>query len=126
MVSLAYVLLGLAAVVHVCIFWLESFAWTASRTRAAFGTSPEEAEVTRALAYNQGFYNLFLAVVVAAAIVLRIAGHTQGSVALAIAGAGSMVAAAVVLATSDHSKLRAAAIQGAAPALGLIALAFTG
>lgn len=126
MVYLAYVLLGLAAVVHVYIFRLESFAWTAPRTRAAFGTSSEEAEVTRALAYNQGFYNLFLAVVLAAAIVLRITGQTQGSVALSIAGAGSMVAAALVLATSDRSKLRAAAVQGAAPALGLIALAFTG
>ncbi|MBO1766215.1 DUF1304 domain-containing protein [Allobranchiibius sp. GilTou38] len=125
MVYLAYVLLGLAALVHVYIFRLESFAWTAPRTRAAFGTSPEVAEVTRALAYNQGFYNLFLAVVLAASIVLRIAGQTQASVALAIAGAGSMVAAALVLATSDHSKMRAAAIQGAAPALGLIALAFT-
>ena len=125
MVILAYVLLGLAGLVHVYIFWLESFAWTAPRTRAAFGTSPEQAEATAPLAYNQGFYNLFLAVVLAAAIVLRIAGSTQASVALAIAGAGSMVAAALVLATSDRSKVRSAAIQGSAPALALIALAFT-
>lgn len=125
MVILAYVLLGLAGLVHVYIFWLESLAWTAPRTRAAFGTSPEQAEATAPLAYNQGFYNLFLAVVLAAAIVLRIAGSTQASVALAIAGAGSMVAAALVLATSDRSKVRSAALQGVAPALALIALAFT-
>lgn len=54
---------ALAAALHVYIFVLESLSWTAPRTRAVFGTTAEEAETTKALAFNQGFYNLFLAVV---------------------------------------------------------------
>ena len=42
--------------------------------------------------------------------------------ALVIAGAGSMLAAALVLITSDRTKARAAAIQGTLPALSLLAL----
>ena len=48
---------------HVYIFVLESLQWTAPRTRATFGTTLEEAEATKLLAFNQGFYNLFLAIV---------------------------------------------------------------
>nr|WP_233605824.1 DUF1304 family protein [Micromonospora sp. Llam0] len=36
--------------------------WTAPRTRAVFGVrSEQDALTTRALAFNQGFYNLFRA-----------------------------------------------------------------
>ncbi|HWC22882.1 MAG TPA: DUF1304 domain-containing protein [Flexivirga sp.] len=125
MVFVASVLLVLAAVLHVYIFWLESFAWTAPRTRATFGVSAEQAEQTKPLAFNQGFYNLFLAIVVLVAMALRAGAH-DASVALAVAGAGSMVGAALVLVASDRSKARAAATQGMLPALGLIALAFAG
>ena len=56
---------------------------------------PVDAETTRPLAFNQGFYNLFLAVA-------------------AFLG--------VVLVFSDRTKLRAAATQGTAPLLAVIAL----
>ncbi|RNI19853.1 DUF1304 domain-containing protein [Flexivirga caeni] len=120
MSTVASVLLVLAALLHVYIWWLESFAWTAPRTRATFGTSAEQAEQTRPLAFNQGFYNLFLAVVVLASVVVRATGPYAASVALAVAGAGSMLAAALVLVASDRSKARAAATQGTLPALALI------
>ena len=57
----ALVFAALAALVHVYIWVLESMLWTAPRTRAAFGTTEEEAATTKLLALNQGFYNLFLA-----------------------------------------------------------------
>ncbi|HEY0217854.1 MAG TPA: DUF1304 domain-containing protein, partial [Cellulomonas sp.] len=63
MIATGLVLAALAALVHVYIFRLESLTWTSERTRAVFGTTEAEAEATRALAFNQGFYNLFLAVV---------------------------------------------------------------
>ena len=61
-----YVLVALAAVavvalLHVWIFVLESFLWTKPFGRRVFGTTPEQAETSRVLALNQGFYNLFLA-----------------------------------------------------------------
>ena len=47
MITTALVFAGLAALLHVYIFVLESLRWTAPRTRAAFGTTVEQAEATR-------------------------------------------------------------------------------
>nr|WP_255479690.1 DUF1304 domain-containing protein [Quadrisphaera sp. RL12-1S] len=108
---------------HVWIFVLESLAWTSPRARRTFGLTREQAEATRQMAFNQGFYNLFLAVVAAAGVVVLLRGGPVGvGAALALAGAGSMAAAALVLALSDRSKLRAAAAQGTFPLLGVVAL----
>ena len=76
----------MAALLHVYIFVMESFTWTTPRTRAVFGTSPEEAETTKLLAYNQGFYNLFLAIVTAIGIVALAQGHNGIGAALVFAG----------------------------------------
>jgi putative membrane protein len=113
---------GIAALIHVYIFVLESVQWTAPATRKTFGTTAEQAEVTKELAYNQGFYNLFLAVVTAIGIVLVAVSHTGPGAALIFAGAGSMVAAGVVLLTSSPSKARSALIQLVPPAIGVVAL----
>lgn len=118
---------GLAALLHVYIFVMESLTWTSPRTRATFGTTPEEAETTKLLAFNQGFYNLFLAVVTAIGIVAICLGHKAVGAALILAGVGSMLAAAAVLLASSPDKARAAVTQGAFPliAVGLLALALT-
>ncbi len=118
----ALVFAGLAALLHVYIFVMESFTWTTPRTRAVFGTSPEEAETTKLLAYNQGFYNLFLAIVTAIGIVALAQGHNGIGTALVFAGAGSMLAAAVVLLTASPDKARAAVIQGAFPLIAVVLL----
>ena len=121
MLIVACVLAGLAALVHVYIFVLESLRWEDPATRKVFGTTVETAAVTQPLAYNQGFYNLFLAVVTAAGIAL-VGSQRDAAVALLLAGPGSMVAAATVLVTADRSKVRAAVVQALFPALALIAL----
>ncbi len=48
------------------IFCLESVASTGRRARAVFRTTEAEARTTRTLAFNQGFYNPFLAAAVLA------------------------------------------------------------
>lgn len=116
------VLAGIAALIHVYIFYLESFAWTKEATRKTFGLTEQEAEGTRALALNQGYYNLFLAIVTAVGIVLAATGSTAVGAALVLAGAGSMFAASVVLVVSDPSKRGAALKQGVVPLLGVLAL----
>ncbi len=123
MVVAGLIFAGLAAVVHVYIFVLESLLWTAPRTRAVFGTSEEEAATTKLLALNQGFYNLFLAIVSAVGIVLVAIGCTAVGAALVFAGAGSMALAAVVLLLSSPDKARAAVTQGAFPVLAIVLLA---
>ena len=111
----------LAALLHVYIWVLESFRWTDPATRRTFGTSESEAEITRPLAYNQGFYNLFLAIITLVGLALMRSEHGIGS-ALALAGTGSMLAAALVLVTHDRTMLRAALTQGTLPALAVLFL----
>lgn len=57
----AQILVGLVAALHAYILVLEMFFWRSARARAAFGTTPEFAEATAAMAANQGLYNGFLA-----------------------------------------------------------------
>lgn len=53
----------LAGTLHVFIFTMESLTWTRPATWKRFGlASQSDAETTRPMAYNQGFYNLFLAI----------------------------------------------------------------
>jgi len=120
---LALVLAGLAALIHVYIFWLESFAWDTPRGLATFGMSGDQAKATKELAFNQGFYNLFLAVVTVAGIVTTALGHSGVGAALIVAGCGSMVAAGLVLLISSPSKARAAMVQLVTPAFALLFLA---
>lgn len=117
------VLAGVAALVHVYIFYLESFAWTDRKTLATFGMTAEQAEAMRPMALNQGFYNLFLAIVTAVGIVFTATGSTAVGAALVLAGTGSMVAAALVLVISDPTKRDAALKQGLVPLLAIIAVA---
>ena len=114
---------GLAALVHVYIWTMESLTWTSPRTRATFGTTPEEAETTKLLALNQGFYNLFLAIVTGVGIAAVAMGDKAVGAALIFAGVGSMALAAVVLLLSARDKARAAFVQGLFPAIAIVLVA---
>ena len=118
----ALVFAALAALVHVYIWVLESLMWTSPRTRAVFGTSEEEAATTKLLALNQGFYNLFLAIVTTLGIIAFATGCKAVGSALIFAGTGSMVLAAVVLLVSSPDKARAALVQGLFPAIAIVLL----
>lgn len=123
MIVVGLVLTGVAALIHVYIFYLESLAWTHPRTRAVFGVrTAEQAEATRPLAFNQGFYNLFLSIWIALGTGLMAAGSTPVGATLVYVGAGSMVAAGLVLILSDRRKAAAALLQLGPPLLGLVAL----
>ncbi len=61
MTFVAGLLVAAIALLHVYILVLEMFLWTTPRAMKAFGTTPEFAQATRALAANQGLYNGFLA-----------------------------------------------------------------
>jgi putative membrane protein len=122
MITAALVFAALAALLHIYIFTMESLTWTSKRTRAAFGTTAEEAQTTKLLAFNQGFYNLFLAIVSGVGIAAVALGHKGIGAALIFAGVGSMAAAAVVLLASAPDKARAAVTQGLFPAIALVLL----
>ncbi|MCF8590236.1 DUF1304 domain-containing protein [Gordonia sp. HY285] len=111
---------AVAAAIHVFIFYLESIVWTTPKARSVFDTTEAEAEVTKPLAFNQGFYNLFLAISIAVGIVLVAVGQDGVGATLVLAGAGSMAAAGLVLMLSDRSKTQAALTQLVPPAIGVI------
>ncbi|KJL30950.1 DUF1304 domain-containing protein [Microbacterium azadirachtae] len=119
---LGSVFAGVAALIHVYIFVLESVRWTHPSTRRIFGTTAEAAEVTKPLAFNQGFYNLFLAVLVIIGLIVAPAASFSIGWTLMMAGVASMLAAALVLILSDRSKARAATVQGLFPLLAVLAL----
>ena len=121
MLVAACVFAALAALVHVYIFVLESLRWTQPATRRVFGTTEEAAALTQPLAYNQGFYNLFLAIGTVAGIGM-VGSNRSASIALIVFATGSMLTAALVLITSDSSKARAAVVQGLFPSLALLSL----
>ena len=120
----------IAAALHVYIFTMESFTWTKPATWKRFGlASQADAETTRPLAYNQGFYNLFLAVGTTIGLALFWTGGA-GSVAdvagrtLVLFTLGSMVAAALVLISTGSRYLRAALLQGTLPLIGFVLFLF--
>jgi putative membrane protein len=116
------VVASLAALLHVYIFVMESVTWTSPRTRAVFGLTEQEAQATALMAFNQGFYNLFLAIVTAVGVVLVATGPAAAGHALVLAGTGSMLAAAVVLLVKSPDKARAAITQGVLPLVAVLVL----
>ena len=121
----ASVFVGLAALLHVYIFWMESIAWTRPEVWKRFSVADQgTADVTRPLAYNQGFYNLFLAVGAALGLVLWWTGQEIAGTTLVLFATGSMVAAAAVLAATGRRYLRGALTQGTLPLLGFLAMLF--
>lgn len=121
---------ALAALLHVYIFVMESVQWTQPRVWKRFGVANQDAaDTTRPMAYNQGFYNLFLAIGALLGIALFWAGgpDTVADVAgrtLVLFSLGSMAAAALVLITSGAKYLRAALTQGTLPLVGFVLFLF--
>ncbi len=121
LLTVGLVFIGIAALVHVYIFYLESVAWSKPKTWKAFGLrSQADADVVKPMAFNQGYYNAFLALGAIAGIVFIAAGVVQAGIALALFAALSMVLAATVLITSSPRLARAAVLQGGAPLVGVV------
>jgi putative membrane protein len=136
---IATVFAALAALLHVYIFVMESIQWTQPRIWKRFGVADQQAaETTKPMAYNQGFYNLFLAIGViiglalfwAGASAMTGAGTVTGSVSvvagktLVLFSLGSMLAASLVLLTTGRTYLRAALTQGTLPLIGFVLFLF--
>lgn len=120
MVSFGIWCIFLAVAIHMYIWILESFLWTKPRTTKLFGVSHKEAVVSRKLAFNQGFYNLFLACVALSGAIWLLVSHDTVGYALIIAGAGPMVLAGLVLLLTKGDTLRPALVQLLAPLAGII------
>ncbi|MBW3079892.1 DUF1304 domain-containing protein [Bifidobacterium saguinibicoloris] len=113
----------LAGLLHVLIFILESFRWTDPKTMKTFSIrSPQEAQATKEMAYNQGFYNLFLGLMALGGAALVLTGQHAVGATLMAAGTASMALAALVLLTGSPDKRGAAIKQFLLPAITLVCL----
>lgn len=112
----------LAAALHVFIFYIESFAWT-TRALSVFGMDRESAEATKEMAFNQGFYNFFLAIEAFAGIAVYYLASRPVGLTLVLFGVGSMLAAALLLFVTSPDKRSAAIKQGFLPLLAVVTLA---
>ena len=126
---LATVFAALAALLHVYIFVMESVQWTQPKVWKRFGVADQAAaDTTKPMAYNQGFYNLFLAIGTVIGLVLFWAGQDSGIetavFALVLFSLGSMVAASLVLLTTGLKYLRATLTQGTLPLIGFVLFLF--
>jgi len=123
LLTLGIILVALAAVIHVVIFYFESIAWTQPKIWKRFGLrSQEDAEVVKPMALNQGFYNLFLAIGVAVGLIITFNGNLDAGYGITLFAALSMAAAATVLIISNPKLARAALTQGALPLIGSVLL----
>jgi putative membrane protein len=118
---LAVVFAVMAALIHVYFFVLESLWFMRPRVYRRFGLrTDEEAETVRNFAYNQGFYNLFLAagVAIGLALALPANGDLGAGRAIVYFSCASMVAAGAVLLRFNP---RGAMLQATPPLLAIAA-----
>ena len=121
MIVLATVVVTLAAALHIAIFFMESVAWARPAVWKRFGVADQAAaDTTKPMAYNQGFYNLFLAIGAIVGLILFGVGMNAAGLALIYFTMASMLAAAVVLVTTGRGYLRPAIIQGTLPLIGIV------
>lgn len=114
---IAQVFAALAAALHVMIFAMESLLWSQPKVWKRFAVASQaDADVLQPMAFNQGFYNLFLAIGIVFGLIMGgVAGH-----AIVVFACFSIVGAAVVLAFGGSKYFRAAFAQGITPAIALI------
>lgn len=113
----------LSGLFHILFFALESLLWETEKVRKIFKQEEESIKYTKLLAYNQGWYNLFLAIGSITGVVLSATGQNQDMAkTLIVFCNASMVGAALVLISSNKSLYRGAIIQGVPAALALAGL----
>lgn len=104
-----------AALFHIVAFALESLFFKKGAHKRFFVTE-DQVEAVYPFAFNQGFYNLFLALALLAGLMIKLDGHILG-VGMMATSAGVMMGAGAVLAYSNKDLLMVAILQGLPPAI---------
>ncbi|HQV79327.1 MAG TPA: DUF1304 domain-containing protein [Chitinophagales bacterium] len=121
MSSISIVFAAIAGLFHVLFFLIESIFWMHPKVHKVFGvTTPELAKQFKINFFNQGFYNLFLAIGVFIGIYLLQGEQAIIGKTLIIFCCASMLAASIVLYISKPGMLIGMLIQGAAPLIAIL------
>jgi putative membrane protein len=119
---LAVLAAAIAALVHVWFFALESLLFERPSVFRRFGLrSAEDAAIVRPMAFNQGFYNLFLAAGIGGGLLLIANGQEAAGRAIVVFACACMVGAGVVLLATNRRFLAAAALQAGPPLVAIVA-----
>jgi putative membrane protein len=107
----------IASLSHIGAFVMESFLFRRPSVQTFLLGKPEPAAGVRLWAFNQGFYNLFLA----AGPIAYYAGHESVGRALVIYGCAFMACCGVVLFISNRRLWRSMIGQSGPPLIAVIA-----
>jgi putative membrane protein len=115
---------GIAGLLHVVFFLFESVLFKQPKIQKRFHVEAGAAEAVRPWAFNQGFYNLFLAIGCFVGLTAMHAAFLDAVTARAfvIFPCACMVGAGMVLIATDKRMARSAAIQFVPPAIALASL----
>jgi putative membrane protein len=117
----------LAALVHAWFFVLESLWFERPNVAARFGLrTAEEIVAVRPMAFNQGFYNLFLAAGIAGGLLLVATGNAVTGRPIVLFSCACMVGAGGVLVASNRRFAVGAALQAVPPLVAIVATAVFG
>jgi putative membrane protein len=111
----------IAVLFHVAAFVMESVLFERPAVQRLLLGRPEAAPGVRLWAFNQGFYNLFLAAGPAIGLIACYAGNETVGRTLVIYGCAFMAACGVVLFVSDRRLWRGMLGQSLPPLIALIA-----
>ena len=122
MPTLSVLAAAIAAMVHVWFFALESLLFERPTVFRRFGLrSAEDAAIVRPMAFNQGFYNLFLAAGIGGGLLLIATAQGPAGRAIVLFACACMVGAGIVLLATNRRFLTAAALQAGPPLVAIAA-----
>lgn len=122
--AVAQIFAILAGAAHVGFFALESLFFGRPSVQRLLGGGPKTAGAVRIWAFNQGFYNLFLALGVIGGVLALHGGYPTAGRAIALFGCACMTGAGLVLLLSDRRLWRGALLQILPPSVALLASLF--
>jgi putative membrane protein len=120
MSAVAEIFAVIAGLVHVAAFVMESLLFHRRSVRRIMTGRAEDVPAVRIWAFNQGFYNLFLAVGALIGVYAWMTDHETVGDTLVLFSCGAMALAGVVLFLSDRRLWRGALVQLIPPAVAVV------
>lgn len=115
---------GVAGLLHVVFFVFESVLFKQAKIQRRFHVEPGAAEAVRPWAFNQGFYNLFLALGCFVGLAAMHATFLDAATARACVmfPCVCMAGAGLVLIATDRRMARPASMQFLPPAIAIVSI----
>lgn len=111
----------LAGIFHVAVFAMESLLFRRPQVQRLFLPRADASPEVVLFAFNQGFYNLFLAAGAIGGVIAVHAGQATAGRAVALFACAAMVGAGIVLVVSNRVLWRGALAQAVPPLVALLA-----